>query len=74
MLSQWVFAREILLCQQAADDDGLWWFKIAGSKNDIQVESSSGNCPFLIETHLISEETTSLEETIRSIKSRLQTK
>jgi hypothetical protein len=33
-----------------ADDDGVWWFALPGISNDIQIESSSGICPFLIET------------------------
>jgi hypothetical protein len=31
------------------DDDGLWWFRLPGVTKDIQIESSSYNCPFLIE-------------------------
>ena len=34
----------------AVDDDGLWWFRLPNAKKDIQIESSTGNCPFLIET------------------------
>jgi hypothetical protein len=56
-----------------ADDDGLWWFCVPGRKN-IQVESSTGNCPFLIETDLSSETIETLEETIHSLKVKLQTK
>jgi hypothetical protein len=33
-----------------ADDDGLWFIVIPGRQKYIQVESSSGNCPFLIES------------------------
>ena len=33
-----------------ADDDGLWWFGLPGIKKDIQIESSYGNCPFIVET------------------------
>ena len=32
-----------------ADDDGLWWFRLPDVKEDIQIESSSYNCPFLVE-------------------------
>jgi hypothetical protein len=35
-----------------ADDDGIWFFHIpADPADDIQIESSSGLCPFLIETN-----------------------
>lgn len=34
-----------------ADDDGLWFFwRPEGRFGDVQIESSSGTCPFLIET------------------------
>jgi len=32
-----------------ADDDGLWFFELPGIKKNIQIESPSGTCPFLIE-------------------------
>jgi hypothetical protein len=31
------------------DDDGLWFFTRAGASNEVQIESSSGKCPFVIE-------------------------
>ena len=33
-----------------ADDDGIWWFRLPGIDKDIQIESSYGNCPFIVET------------------------
>jgi hypothetical protein len=33
-----------------ADDDGLWFFNRPGSEFVVQIESSPGMCPFLIET------------------------
>ena len=32
------------------DDDGLWWFDVGDEKDNIQIESSNGMCPFLVET------------------------
>ena len=32
-----------------ADDDGLWWFRLPGITRDVQIESSTYDCPFLIE-------------------------
>jgi hypothetical protein len=32
-----------------ANDDGIWWFRLPGVREDIQIESSSYNCPFLVE-------------------------
>lgn len=31
------------------DDNGLWWFRLPNLKNDTQIESSSGQCPFIVE-------------------------
>src|ERR1700709_1720421 len=32
------------------DDDGLWYFRRPGANGEIQLESSSGNCPFTVES------------------------
>lgn len=32
-----------------ADDDGLWWFRLPQIRRDIQLESSTYDCPFIIE-------------------------
>jgi hypothetical protein len=32
-----------------ADDDGLWFFRHPGCLNEVQVESSTGSVPFLVE-------------------------
>ena len=31
------------------DDDGLWFFSLPGSSHHVQIESSTGLCPFIIE-------------------------
>jgi hypothetical protein len=33
-----------------ADDDGIWRFSPPGIEKDVQIESSYGNCPFIVET------------------------
>jgi hypothetical protein len=33
-----------------ADDDGIWYFRLPETSNDVQIENSSGMCPFLVET------------------------
>jgi hypothetical protein len=33
-----------------ADDDGIWWFNHSNANQDIQIESTTGMCPFIIET------------------------
>src|SRR4051812_10840385 len=32
-----------------ADDDGLWWFRLPGVTRDIQIESPTYGCPFIVE-------------------------
>ena len=32
-----------------ADDDGLWWFRLPDVRPDIQIESSTYDCPFRVE-------------------------
>jgi hypothetical protein len=47
---------EHLQVTHPADDDGLWFFRRRGRSSwDVQIESSSGVCPFLVETDLDNE-------------------
>jgi hypothetical protein len=39
-----------LAIKHPADDDGLWFAKVRGRAEEVQIESASGNCPFLIES------------------------
>ena len=32
-----------------ADDDGVWWFYVPGVNADVQIDSSYGQCPFLVD-------------------------
>ncbi len=34
----------------AADDDGLWFFWGPTWRGEVQIESSTGTCPFVVET------------------------
>ena len=34
-----------------ADDDGLWFISIPGRAREVQIESSQGSCPFIIESN-----------------------
>jgi hypothetical protein len=36
--------------EDPSDDDGLWYFKREGARGEIQLESKSGNCPFVVES------------------------
>jgi hypothetical protein len=54
-----VRARQLKVRHPGADDDGLWFFEQPESKFEVQVESSNGMCPFLIETEESKERLTS---------------
>ena len=61
----------------AVDDDGLWWFRLPGVAENIQVESSSYDCPFLVEHDSIkaSDEAitcASVDATVSAVVSYLQ--
>jgi hypothetical protein len=45
-----VRVRQLEVLRPGADDDGLWFFQRADSTLEVQIESSTGMCPFLIET------------------------
>jgi hypothetical protein len=40
---------EQLRVTHAADDDGIWYFKLPHDTKDISLESSLGTCQFLVE-------------------------
>jgi hypothetical protein len=40
---------EQLQVRWPADDNGLWFFSLPNLPSDVQIESHTGNCPFLIE-------------------------
>ena len=42
--------RQLDVRHPGADDNGLWFFEQPASKFEVQVESTNGTCPFLIET------------------------
>ena len=46
-----VRVRQLEVSHQGADDDGLWFFQRTDGDLEVQVESSTGMCPFLIETN-----------------------
>lgn len=41
---------QLQVTHPGADDDGLWFITIAGRAEEVQIESSHGSCPFLIES------------------------
>jgi len=45
-----VKVKQLKVLHPGADDDGLWFFNQPESPFEVQIESSNGMCPFLIET------------------------
>ena len=41
---------QLKVLHPGADDDGLWFLRRPGCPIEIQLESATGMCPFLIET------------------------
>jgi len=40
-----------LKVKRPTDDDGIWYFSLPDVEPEIQIESSFGMCPFLVETN-----------------------
>jgi len=40
---------QLKVSHPGVDDDGIWFFGIRGEKREIQIESSTGAAPFVIE-------------------------
>jgi hypothetical protein len=45
-----ISAEQLTVLHPGADDDGLWFFRHSASDVELQLESSTGNCPFLVES------------------------
>ncbi len=64
-----VKVRELEVSHPGTDDDGLWFFQEPCGKFEVQIESSEGTCPFLIETdESVTRVTTkSIDETVETL-------
>jgi len=64
-----VTVEQLKVLHPGADDDGLWFFSQPESPFEVQIESSNGTCPFLIETDETDERltTNSVEETVQTL-------
>jgi len=64
---------EQLVVRHPADDDGLWFFTHPGREMEVQLESSYGNCPFLIESdaHGRSLNANTIEEAVQILQAEL---
>ena len=43
-------AEQLRVLHPGSDDDGLWFFRHPDSPHEVQLESSTGSCPFVFET------------------------
>ena len=68
-----VKAKQLKVLHPGADDDGLWFFNQPESPFEVQIESSNGMCPFLIETDETNARVTgnSVEEVVQILSSLL---
>lgn len=64
-----VRVEQLKVSHPGSDDDGLWFFDQPESPFQVQIESSTGMCPFLIETDENDARltTSSVEETVRTL-------
>jgi hypothetical protein len=44
-----VKVEQLKVSHPGADDDGLWYFELTGQRKNVQVESSTGAAPFIVE-------------------------
>jgi hypothetical protein len=44
-----IILEQIRVKYPGADEDGLWFVRLPGSPIEVQLESSTGTCPFLVE-------------------------
>jgi hypothetical protein len=44
-----VQVEQLCVSHPGVDDDGLWFFQLPGIAKNIQIESSQGVCPFIVE-------------------------
>ena len=60
---------QLKVSHPGADDDGLWFFGQPDSPFQVQIESSNGACPFLVETDETNTRftTNSVEETAQTL-------
>jgi hypothetical protein len=69
-----VKVRQIKVSHPGADDDGIWFFEQPGREFEVQIESSTGMCPFLIETDETDARLTtgSIEQTVETLAKLLR--
>jgi hypothetical protein len=69
--------QQLQVSHPGVDDDGLWFFSLPGIAKDIQIESSYGMCPFIVEHSDMKSSTDaetgrSVEETVEKVVAYLR--
>ncbi len=61
---------QLQVTHPGADDEGLWFIRIPGIDEEVQIESSHGSCPFLIESDLSDERfyARSIDEVVQKVR------
>jgi hypothetical protein len=64
-----VKVHQLWVVHPGVDDDGLWFFQQPESECHVQIESSTGMCPFLVENDENNERFTakSIDETVEIV-------
>ena len=65
-----IHVEQLKVRHPGADDDGLWFINIQGRREEVQIESSEGTCPFLIESDFSNERVygNTVQEVVSTIK------
>lgn len=65
-----VHVAQLEVAHPGADDDGLWFIQVPNRIETVQIESSDGCCPFLIESDFRSERFhgRNVEEVVATVK------
>ncbi len=65
-----VEVEKLQVSHSGVDDDGLWFIKLPGKSREVQIESSNGTCPFVIESNFGAERLcgNSVDEVVEKIR------
>ena len=68
-----VGVQQLRVSHPGADDDGIWFFELPDCEFEVQIASSQGMCPFVIETdeNDVRITATSIEDTVQAVTSLL---
>ena len=65
-----VNVEQLAVSHPGADDEGLWFFRRAGKKEHLQLESSTNDLPFVVESTASEERLTAstVEEAVAAVR------